>query len=64
MRKKVKESFEGITGGDISKRPYEGSCDYCDYAGLCTFPEQGGEFRKTKKTDITEIIGEKEAGDE
>lgn len=64
VRKKVKESFEGITGGDISKRPYEGSCDYCDYAGLCTFPEQGGEFRKTKKTDITEIIGEKEAGDE
>ena len=49
--------IDEIREGYCTPSPYDGACDYCQYAGMCGFSSnEGGEFRKVSKVDKSTIV--------
>lgn len=56
---------EDILSGDISLNPYEGSCTYCPYQGVCRFDrELGDKYREKNKLNTEELMAKMKSKDD
>ena len=61
------QACEELKGGYIEATPYEKSCDYCKYNGMCGFSADGGCVRKEEKIEpkeIAEIVRKQRDGED
>jgi ATP-dependent helicase/nuclease subunit B len=61
------QACEELKDGYIEATPYEKSCDYCKYNGMCGFSADGGCVRKEEKIEpkeIAEIVRKQRDGED
>ena len=63
----ARQGCDELKTGNIEASPYEGSCTYCKYGGMCGFGKEGATVRKESAIDpatIAEIARKKRDGED